>query len=445
MLVIYYRSKTMNSTLLKKQRIRYFLMNMLAFALIFLTLGIVMFRLVTTNIYKETDQSLMNMSQNEDLIQQEIDRLSGKDLNLNQTPPPNPTGENLFNSQIVLWSKDGTILNNDVDNSRLTQLTQLKLDKNNLDTVNSLEVSSENSNENFVFHSLTKKYSNSDNSQVAYVEFLVNTNQVTQTVQTFQTGLIIALLISWIISLFISYYLSALLMRPLIKAWRKQQDFVENASHELRTPLTIIQNKLQSVFQHPDHSILTEAESIALALNETRRLSTLTNDLLTLARGEANTYSLALSEVDSTEFLNQLIIPFKEIAEEEKKTFHLSNTLSQPVMIDQEKIHQLLIILLDNALKYTASGDTISVTSKQSNNDWILEIANTGPSIDKAAQKKLFDRFYREDPSRNKQTGGYGLGLAIAQQIVHLHHGKIKTLDLQPQGIIFQIKIPLSK
>ncbi|MGM0238969.1 sensor histidine kinase [Enterococcus sp. AZ103] len=435
----------MNNTLLKKQRIRYFLMNMLAFALIFLTLGIVMIRLVTTNIYKETDQSLINMSEKDDLIQQEIDRLSGKDNKLTQTPPPDPTGENLFNSQIILWSKDGTILNNDENNGRLAQLTQLKLNKSNLNTVNSLEVSSESGSGSFSFHSITKKYTNSDNNQIAYVEFLVNTNQVTQTVKTFQTGLIIAMFISWIISLFISYYLSALMMRPIMKAWRKQQDFVENASHELRTPLTIIQNKLQSVFQHPDQTILDEAESIALALNETRRLSILTNDLLTLARGETNTYSLNLIEVDSQEFLNQLVTPFREIAEKEQKTLILTNTLSQLVMIDKEKVHQLFVILLDNALKYTTSGDTISVTSKRSGNDWLLEIANTGPSIDKMTQQKLFDRFYREDTSRSKQTGGYGLGLAIAQQIVHLHHGKIKTLDLQPQGIIFQIKIPLAK
>lgn len=435
----------MNNTLLKKQRIRYFLMNMLAFALIFLTLGIVMIRLVTTNIYKETDQSLINMSEKDDLIQQEIDRLLEKDNNLTQTPPPDPTGENLFNSQIILWSKDGTILNNDENNGRLAQLAQLKLDKSNLNTVNSLEVSSENGSGRFSFHSITKKYTNSDNNQIAYVEFLVNTNQVTQTVKTFQTGLIIAMFISWIISLFISYYLSALMMRPIMKAWRKQQDFVENASHELRTPLTIIQNKLQSVFQHPDQTILDEAESIALALNETRRLSILTNDLLTLARGETNAYSLDLIEVDSQEFLNQLVTPFREIAEKEHKTLILTNTLSQLVMIDKEKIHQLFVILLDNALKYTTSGDTISVTSKRSGNDWLFEIANTGPSIDKMTQQKLFDRFYREDTSRSKQTGGYGLGLAIAQQIVHLHHGKIKTLDLQPQGIIFQIKIPLAK
>lgn len=435
----------MNNTLLKKQRIRYFLMNMLAFALIFLTLGIVMIRLVTTNIYKETDQSLINMSKKDDLIQQEIDRLLEKDNNLTQTPPPDPTGENLFNSQIILWSKDGTILNNDENNGRLAQLTQLKLDKSNLNTVNSLEVSSESGSGRFSFHSITKKYTNSDNNQIAYVEFLVNTNQVTQTVKTFQTGLIIAMFISWIISLFISYYLSALMMRPIMKAWRKQQDFVENASHELRTPLTIIQNKLQSVFQHPDQTILDEAESIALALNETRRLSILTNDLLTLARGETNAYSLDLIEVDSQEFLNQLVTPFREIAEKEHKTLILTNTLSQLVIIDKEKIHQLFVILLDNALKYTTSGDTISVTSKRSGNDWLFEIANTGPSIDKMTQQKLFDRFYREDTSRSKQTGGYGLGLAIAQQIVHLHHGKIKTLDLQPQGIIFQIKIPLAK
>ncbi|NRG25504.1 sensor histidine kinase, partial [Klebsiella michiganensis] len=88
------------------------------------------------------------------------------------------------------------------------------------------------------------------------------------------------------------------------------------------------------------------------------------------------------------------------------------------------------------------SGDKITLLSEISNKQWLLEVKNTGPAISDEEKARIFDRFYREDRSRSKETGGYGLGLAIAKQIVEEHKGQIQVKDLQPRGVIFQIRLP---
>lgn len=232
-------------------------------------------------------------------------------------------------------------------------------------------------------------------------------------------------------------------MAPIIKAWQKQQEFVENASHELRTPLTIIQNSLQKLFTTPNETILEQSEPIAQALNETRRLTSLTNDLLTIARSDANETTLALNNLQTQPFITQLAKPFQEIANLENKFFILENYANENVLVDEKKIHQLLVILLDNALKYTQEKDKIILLSQITHDDWLLEVRNTGANISDEDKQQIFERFYREERSRNKNSGGFGLGLAIAQQIVKEHHGKLTVHDLNPKGVIFRAKIPL--
>lgn len=261
--------------------------------------------------------------------------------------------------------------------------------------------------------------------------------------KTFETTLIICMIIFWLISIGISFYISKMNMQPIMHSWRKQQEFVENASHELRTPLAIIQNSLQQLFTKPDHTILEESEPIAQALNETRRMKSLTEDLLTLARSDSNQLMLQKEAVDPKEFIQQLAQPFQEIAEMNDKQFVLENFADQPMLIDEKRIHQVLVILLDNALKYTEAGEKIILQSEISNDNWLIEVKNNGPSISDEDKKHIFERFYREDRSRSKETGGYGLGLAIAKQIITQHKGKLTVRDWEPRGAVFQIKLPM--
>jgi len=132
---------------------------------------------------------------------------------------------------------------------------------------------------------------------------------------------------------------------------------------------------------------------------------------------------------------------FFELAKVADKTLITSNDARAIVKIDQKKLRQVVIILLDNALKYTESGDRIHISSRTTNKHWYIEVENTGANITDDDKERIFERFYRDDHSRASDTGGYGLGLAIAKQIIEAHQGQISVHDLSPQGVRFQIRL----
>ncbi|OJG09736.1 hypothetical protein RU93_GL000551 [Enterococcus aquimarinus] len=408
-------------------------------------LGIIVFQLLQVSAYNQTDMSLSEMSTNRPLIEREISRLNQSDPFIDfPLDKPLPEGitpqEELFNTQIILWTENGEILNKEVLGGRYTQLNALTLDTTKLNEIIPVALAESN----LSFRSITIENSQSLSSEVAYIQFLTNTNQIDDSLTTFQWILFVCMFIFWLISLGVSVFSSKMNMKPLLIAWQKQQEFVENASHELRTPLTIIQNNLQHLFTRPNQTILEQSPRIAQALSETRRLTNLTNDLLLIARSDGNQATIQPEETDVDRFLEQLIQPFAEIAEMQDKAFHFTNEISEPLSFDASKIHQVLVILLDNALKYTQAKDEIQLVAKQINPKWWqVVVRNTGSTIPDTQKKLIFERFYREEQSRNQETGGYGLGLAIAKQIVKNHHGKLFVSDWTNQGVQFTLQLPI--
>ncbi len=435
----------LNHELSNKQRIRFFLTSASAFAALFVLLGIIVFQLLQVSAYNQTDMSLSEMTTNRTLIEREISRLNQSDPFIDfPLDKPFPEGftpqEELFNTQIILWTENGEILNKEVLGGRYTQLNTLTLDATKLNEIIPVVLAESN----LSFRSITIENSESLSSEVAYIQFLTNTNQIDDSLTTFQWILFVCMFIFWLISLGVSVFSSKMNMKPLLLAWQKQQEFVENASHELRTPLTIIQNNLQHLFTRPNQTILEQLPRIAQALSETRRLTNLTNDLLLIARSDGNQATIQPEETDIDRFLEQLIQPFVKIAEMQDKTFHFTNEISEPLSFDASKIHQVLVILLDNALKYTQAKDEIQLVAKQINPKWWqVVVRNTGSTIPDTQKKLIFERFYREEQSRNQETGGYGLGLAIAKQIVKNHHGKLFVSDWTNQGVQFTLQLPI--
>lgn len=435
----------LNHELSNKQRIRFFLTSASAFAALFVLLGIIVFQLLQVSAYNQTDMSLSEMTTNRTLIEREISRLNQSDPFIDfPLDKPFPEGftpqEELFNTQIILWTENGEILNKEVLGGRYTQLNTLTLDATKLNEIIPVVLAESN----LSFRSITIENSESLSSEVAYIQFLTNTNQIDDSLTTFQWILFVCMFIFWLISLGVSVFSSKMNMKPLLLAWQKQQEFVENASHELRTPLTIIQNNLQHLFTRPNQTILEQSPRIAQALSETRRLTNLTNDLLLIARSDGDQATIQPEETDIDRFLEQLIQPFVEIAEMQDKTFHFTNEIIEPLSFDASKIHQVLVILLDNALKYTQAKDEIQLVAKQINPKWWqVVVRNTGSTIPDTQKKLIFERFYREEQSRNQETGGYGLGLAIAKQIVKNHHGKLFVSDWTNQGVQFTLQLPI--
>lgn len=434
-----------------QQRFKLFIFNVFAFAAIFLVLGLIIINLLQSSAYHQTDQNLTNLSNNRDLTLREINRFksesSGTVIQQPQQPDDLPKKDqqpnNRFTTQLIFWSKDGKILNKDSLSQRLTDVSKFKLDTTKIDKITNLEISASDTTSPLHFRSITIMLGTADETAgIKYIQIIENTNQIVDSLSNSQMIVLVCLVIFWIISIALSYLLSALNMKPIIASWKKQQTFVENASHELRTPLTIIQNSLQKLFTVPDHTIMEESTSIAAALQETRRLNKLTSDLLTLARSDSNEQVLDIQEIAAAPFIQKISEPFQEMAQLDEKNFTIAKNQAHLVKVDERKLHQVLVIFLDNAMKYTKAHDQIVLKSQFTKNNWEISIMNSGGKISDADKAKIFERFHRVDSSRTKSSGGFGLGLAIAQEIITQHHGTIKVVDWGDNGTNFIISLP---
>lgn len=269
---------------------------------------------------------------------------------------------------------------------------------------------------------------------------------VTDTVvnlKKFQDVMIWSFVSAFTFALFFAFFVSRQSMKPILRAWDQQQDFVNNAAHELRTPMSVIQGKLETMLTKPTSTIRDQSEAIILSLSEVRRLNSLTNNMLTLAKTGSNMTTIEKEETDIGDFLRGILTPYVEMGEISDKTVSINNDVHQKVSVDQKRLHQLLVLLLDNALKYSDTGDKVVVSAAIEKKRLILAVADTGRGISDEAKKHIFDRFYREDKTGNRETGGTGLGLSIAEWIVQAHNGKITVSDNEPKGTIFKVSLPI--
>ena len=242
-------------------------------------------------------------------------------------------------------------------------------------------------------------------------------------------------------SIIASYMLSKKTLKPIMQAWERQTEFVQNAAHELRTPLTIIQAKQQLLLEEPDSKIIDKSEDISLTINETRRLTKLVKELMILAMADSNQLKIKKETKNIDEVIRKITIPYMEYAKMQNKELIVELNCSKEVNIDINKITQLMIILLDNAIKYTKEGEKIIVQTHCKEGKCTIEVIDEGIGISDEQKKHIFERFYRADKARTRETGGTGLGLAIAQTIVKAHGGSIKVYNNEPKGTKFIVKI----
>ncbi|QRG68013.1 sensor histidine kinase [Brevibacillus choshinensis] len=251
--------------------------------------------------------------------------------------------------------------------------------------------------------------------------------------------------VSIVIAVVAGLFLARRALVPIQVSWEKQQQFIADASHELRTPLSAILVNLERLFRHPDHTIEQESEKIMIGMQEARRLTKLVSDLLTLARSDSNELQIMKQKLRLDELVLKCTQVFTELAI--VKEIHLETDIEQPLEIvgDEERLHQLLVILLDNALKYTNQGGKIYVLCKREGQRVTVMVNDTGIGIPKEDIPFLFDRFFRVDKMRSRQTEGTGLGLSIAKWIVDAHHGKIQVSSEEGVGTSFLLTLPLKQ
>ncbi|MCA1031656.1 HAMP domain-containing histidine kinase [Bacillus timonensis] len=245
--------------------------------------------------------------------------------------------------------------------------------------------------------------------------------------------------IGGVFSIFAAFYLAQRSLKPIQASWEKQQQFVADASHELRTPLAAIQANTELLLHYPEKTIESESKTIANVLKETKRLNKLVSHLLTLARTDSNQIQLHKKEIDLHPLIQSVTEQFTILCEIKsvKLLTNIETTLFSSV--DEEKVKQLLYIVLDNALKYTDEGGEIFVSAKSFGNKVEIKIKDNGKGIKKEDLPLIFNRFYRGDKART--SSGSGLGLSIAKWIVDAHEGKIKIESEVGQGTVVHISL----
>lgn len=247
--------------------------------------------------------------------------------------------------------------------------------------------------------------------------------------------------------LIISLFFSRWALRPVERAWDQQQQFVADASHELKTPLTVILANTAIVRAHPEKSIASQSQWIESTQTEAERMQELVNDMLDLARPEnAARTQASFADVDLSDLVEGEVLQFESVAFDQG--IEMTSAIAPAVRLrgDVRRLQRMVTTLIDNACKYTDLGGQVHVALTQTSREVRLSVRNTGTVIDAADIPHVFDRFYRADRSRthsSKEAGGYGLGLAIAQEIAHEHSGEITVTSTAAEGTTFIITLPL--
>lgn len=262
-----------------------------------------------------------------------------------------------------------------------------------------------------------------DNGDVSYVQVLANVDSEMAILESVTNTLIGGFLVALIIAAALSYVLARRALKPVLRSWVKQTEFIQNASHELRTPLTIIKTTQELLLDKPNDKVIDHFENIAATIEEADRLSHLSADLLFLTKFDSGANTLNKTKIELDGALRFMAHLYRETVELQDKVFQFSAASNCSIMADEKKIRQLIAIVLDNALKYTHEGDRIQMNSFREGHDAVIEVKDTGIGISKEDAKRAFERFYRADKARSE--GGSGLGLAIAFSIVKAHGGKI--------------------
>ncbi len=229
---------------------------------------------------------------------------------------------------------------------------------------------------------------------------------------------------------------------PLIEAYEKQRQFAADASHELRTPLSVVMASADLLDNDPSITSPFLKQVIGDVRDEVKKMTKLVSDLLFVARSDNQALKLKRSKIDVAAAADQTIRLMQPLADKKQISLLREGEAALVAKLDEQKIKQLLLILVDNAVKYTMEGGKVTVRVLLLAAGKIrIEVEDTGIGISKEDKTKIFDRFFRVDKARSREMGGNGLGLAIAQEIVTLHGGTINVESELGKGTKFIVTV----
>lgn len=396
--------------IIKKQLIKNMLYTFVVFAVILMFFDAIIYNQVSNSLYKSIDEELMQATKMYDTKTQKnlsifLDKPKEiQNDNLNK-PDDNKFTEFKINPRLVciIRNENGEIQNSEnIGRFYEDYLEDLKFNKTELDKIYEIKVQN-----TYTYRGITVK--KEIDGEKVYIQFLANVDGEAQTTKNVTDTMLFGSLIIIVVAIISSYILSKMTLKPIMESYRKQTEFVQNAAHELRTPLTIIQAKQELLLQEPNSKIIDKSEDINIILKETKRLTKLIKELMTLAMADSNELKMDKQKTNIDDLIKEVIVPYKEYGELQEKEITLDLNYGKEINIDRNKINELLIIVLDNAIKYTHEKDKINIKTYSKDGKCVIEVQDTGIGISKEAAKQVFDRFYREDKARSREKGGTGL------------------------------------
>ncbi len=389
---------------IKRNLVKNTIINFIIFTIILLLFDIIIYNQVTGSLLKNVDEQLKNS-----------ERIFLSRPNNDNKEPRNGRGleDEDFSPRLIniIRDENGEIEDTQGLGNLADFSTDIKFDKNNLNNIYNLKI-----NNIYNYRAINIKV-NADGSQ-KYMQILINIDGETTTISNIISILVLATIILILISIVVSYILSKRNIRPIVKMYNKQ-----------------------TVLKSPNAKIIDKSEDINLTLKETKRLTKMIKELMDLARVDEGNYKIDKSDVYIDKLIEEVTLPYKELANIQDKEFLLDLNYNGAIKGNRNKLIELIIIILDNAIKYTTAGDKIEIKTYSKDRKCCIEIIDTGIGVDEKDIKYIFDRFYRADKARSKETGGTGLGLSIAQTIVKMHGGTIKATHTKPKGLTILIKI----
>ena len=286
---------------------------------------------------------------------------------------------------------------------------------------------------------------------VGYIQVAVSLEAIHNSQKRSRLFLAVGIPITLLLTSIVGWLLAGYAMRPVKHSYEQLQRFTADASHELRAPVAAILSNAQVGLLAPTGDTTQPRQRLENIVAQSKYMSDLITNLLFLARHQGKLNPQDIVEVDIVELLNLLAERYQTIANEKGLEFNLDLPIASKknkgdyaiaYPADRDLLQQAINNLLDNAVKYTPSGGMVALKLEVKPRRIFITVEDTGEGIPQADLTHIFDRFYRVDKARTRQTGGFGLGLAIAQQIVQAHNGKITVESTIQVGTTFRICLP---
>jgi signal transduction histidine kinase len=243
------------------------------------------------------------------------------------------------------------------------------------------------------------------------------------------------------------YVLSGRVLRPIKSAVDSQRAFIADASHELRTPVAVVRTNAELLERRMASGKIGQSESDAMAvgdiLAETERLGKMVSQMLTLAQADAGQSPMVRTDVDLDEVSLEVVRSLRAIADARGVALSVENGEAVWVHGDRDRLREVIVTVVDNAVKYTPSGGRVEVRVARRHRRAVITVSDTGAGIPAESLPHIFERFYRVDKARSRDEGGTGLGLAIARHIVHAHGGDIRIESAPGKGTTVTIELRL--